>query len=59
MSNPRLTRQAVSFPHVVSLQAAVAEARPCDSIVVAPGVYRGTVTIRVRDLHVRGLDATG
>jgi hypothetical protein len=46
----------VSYPHLRSLQAAVAQARPCDWILVAPGVYRGAVTIRVPDLHLRGLD---
>jgi hypothetical protein len=51
-----VTRQAVPFPHVRSLRAAIARARPCDWILVAPGVYRGAATIRVPDLHVRGLD---
>jgi len=51
-----VTRRAVSFLHVRSLQVAVDQARPCDWILVAPGVYRGPVTIRTGDLHVRGLD---
>jgi len=51
-----VTRQAVSFAHVRSLQAAVGQARPCDWILVAPGVYDGAVTIQTPDLHVRGLD---
>ena len=46
----------VSYPHVRSLQAAVERARPCDWILVAPGVYRGPVTIRIPELHLRGLD---
>jgi hypothetical protein len=41
---------------VRSLPAAVERARPCDWILVGPGVYRGPVTIRVPDLHLRGLD---
>jgi hypothetical protein len=51
-----VTRSAVSYPHASSLEAAVAQARPCDWVLVAPGVYPGPVTIRVPDLHVRGLD---
>jgi hypothetical protein len=51
-----VTRRAVAFPHVRSLQAAVTRARPCDWIVVAPGIYPGPVTIRTPDLHLRGLD---
>ena len=51
-----VTRAAVSFPHLRSLQAAVTQARPCDWILVAPGVYPGPVTIRSPELHLRGLD---
>jgi hypothetical protein len=51
-----VTRRAVSYPHVRSLQTAVARARSCDWILVAPGVYRGPVVIRIPDLHLRGLD---
>lgn len=47
---------AVSYPHVRSLQAAVGRARSCDWILVAPGIYRGPVTIRIPGLHLRGLD---
>jgi hypothetical protein len=47
---------AAPYPHVRSLRAAVARARPCDWIMVAPGIYRGPLTIRVPDLHVRGID---
>jgi hypothetical protein len=46
----------VPYPHERTLRAAVAAARPCDWILVAPGVYRGPVTIRTPDLHIRGLD---
>jgi len=46
----------VSYPHVSSVQAAVDEARPCDWVLVAPGIYHGPVTIKVPDLHLRGLD---
>jgi hypothetical protein len=38
------------------LQAAIAQARPCDWILVAPDVYAGSVTIRTPGLHLRGLD---
>jgi hypothetical protein len=51
-----VTQQAVAFPHVRALQTAVARARPCDWILIAPGIYRGQVTIRTSGLHVRGLD---
>ena len=51
-----VTRDAVSYPHVRSPQAALVQARPCDWILVAPGVYPGPVTIRTSDLHLRGLD---
>jgi hypothetical protein len=39
-----------------SLQAAVDRARPCDWILLPPGVYRGSVAIRTADVHLRGLD---
>lgn len=45
-----------AYPHVSSIQAAVDGARPCDWILIAPGDYRGAVTIRTPDLHLRGLD---
>jgi hypothetical protein len=51
-----VTQRMVGFAHVRSLQAAVQEARPCDWILVAPGVYPGPVTIHTPDLHLRGLD---
>jgi hypothetical protein len=51
-----VTRAAVRYPHSPSLRAAVAEARPCDWVLVAPGVYQGPVTVRVPNLHIRGLD---
>jgi len=51
-----VSESAVPFGHVRSLQAAVAEARPCDWILIAPGVYPGPVTIRTPALHLRGLD---
>jgi hypothetical protein len=51
-----VTQRAAAFPHARSLQAAVDAASPCDWIVVAPGLYRGPVMIRARDLHLRGLD---
>lgn len=47
---------AAAYPHVRSIRAAVGRARPCDWILVAPGVYDGPVTIRVPHLHLRGLD---
>jgi hypothetical protein len=43
-------------PGETTLQAAVGAARPCDWILVAPGVYHGAVTIATPDVHLRGLD---
>jgi nucleotide-binding universal stress UspA family protein len=39
-----------------SIEAAVLRAKPCDWVLVAPGVYHGSVTIRTPELHLRGLD---
>jgi hypothetical protein len=39
-----------------SIEAAVLRARPCDWVLVAPGVYHGSVTIRTPELHLRGVD---
>ena len=51
-----VSRGAVPYAHVGSIQAAINEARLCDWILVAAGVYPGAVTIRTSDLHLRGLD---
>ena len=51
-----VTRTSASFPHLRSLQAAVDSARPCDWILISPGVYPGSVTIKTPELHLRGLD---
>jgi parallel beta-helix repeat protein len=39
-----------------SIQAAVAQAQPCDWVLVPPGTYRETVVIATPDVHVRGLN---
>jgi len=54
-----VTKAKVAFPYERSIQAAVNEARPCDWVLVAPGVYPGSVVIRTPDLHLRGWIATG
>jgi len=51
-----VTKAKVAYAHSRTIQAAVSEAKPCDWILVAPGVYRGSVVIRTPDLHLRGID---
>ncbi len=51
-----VTKQPVPFKHFASIQKAVNAAKPCDWILVAPGVYRESVVIRKPRLHLRGLD---
>jgi hypothetical protein len=51
-----VTKAAVSYPHATTIQAAVNAAKSCDWILVAPGVYHETVTIKTPHLHIRGLD---
>lgn len=45
-----------SYKHVSTIQAAVNEAQPGDWILITPGVYTESVTIKTPDLHVRGMD---
>ena len=49
-----VTQRQVSYPHYTTIQAAVEAAHRGDWILIAPGVYTGTVRIRTADLHVRG-----
>ena len=51
-----VTKAAVSYPHATTIQAGVDRARPCDWVLVAPGVYPEKVVIRTPHLHLRGLD---
>jgi pectin methylesterase-like acyl-CoA thioesterase len=51
-----VTKAKVAYRHERSIQAAVNEATRCDWVLVAPGVYPGSVVIRTPDLHLRGLD---
>jgi hypothetical protein len=51
-----VTKAKVSYPHERTIQAAVKRAKPCDWIIVGPGVYRESILIRTPHLHVRGLD---
>ena len=51
-----VTRASVGFSHSATIQAAVDEAKPCDLVLVAPGIYRRSVVIRTPHLRVRGLD---
>lgn len=46
----------VAHADTTTIQAAVEQAHPCDSILIAPGVYRGPVVIRTPHLLLRGLD---
>jgi hypothetical protein len=51
-----VTKAAASYAHFTSIQKAVDAARPCDWVLIAPGVYPGPVTIKTPRLHIRGLD---
>lgn len=51
-----VSQRPVRYAHASTLQQAVAAATPCDWIIVAPGTYRGPLTIRTPDVHLRGLD---
>ena len=51
-----VTKARVGYPHETTIEAAVKKAKPCDWILIAPGVYPGTVVIRTPRLHVRGMD---
>ncbi len=51
-----VTKAAVSYPHSTTIQAAVDKAKPCDWILIAPGVYPEHVVIRTPNLHLRGMD---
>jgi hypothetical protein len=51
-----VTKGKVAYPHERNIQAAVNKATPCDWVLVAPGVYPGSVVIRRPDLHLLGLD---
>ncbi len=43
-----VTKAKVAYAHSRTIQAAVSEAKPCDWILVAPGVYRGSVVCESR-----------
>jgi hypothetical protein len=51
-----VTKGTASYAHYSTIQAAVNHARPCDWILIAPGVYPETVAIKTPRLHLRGLD---
>jgi hypothetical protein len=51
-----VTKAAVAYPHATTIQAGVDAAKPCDWVLVAPGVYPERVVIRTPHLHLRGLD---
>lgn len=51
-----VTKAKVDYKHAATIRAAVNEARPCDWILIAPGIYRESVVVRASDLHIRGLD---
>jgi hypothetical protein len=51
-----VTKGKVAYPHERTIQAAVNRAKPCDWIMVGPGIYPESVVIRTPNLHLRGLD---
>jgi hypothetical protein len=51
-----VTKAHVSYKHYTTIQAAVAAAKPCDWVLVAPGVYPEKVVIATPNLHLRGLN---
>src|SRR5437868_4163301 len=51
-----VTKDPSPFRHYVSIQKAVNAAKPCDWILVAPGIYRESVTIKENNRHLRGLN---
>jgi hypothetical protein len=51
-----VTEAKVGYAHAATIRGSLNEARPCDWILIAPGVYRESVVVRTGDLHIRGLD---
>ena len=51
-----VTKDTAPFKHYLTIQKAVNAAKPCDWILIAPGVYRGSVTISKARIHLRGLN---
>ena len=51
-----VTKAHVAYRHFTTIQAAVNAAKPCDWIVIAPGLYREAISISTPNLHLRGLD---
>lgn len=51
-----VTKAAVSYPHETTIQAAVNKAKPCDWVLIAPGVYTEKVVVKTPRLHIRGLN---
>ncbi|HXK12941.1 MAG TPA: hypothetical protein VNH45_00245 [Gaiellaceae bacterium] len=55
-SRAACTTLVVAKGHYSTIQAAVNHAKPCDWVLVAPGVYPENVVIKTPNLHLRGLD---
>ena len=51
-----VTKRHPGYQHYTTIQAAVNRARPCDWILIAPGIYRESLVIKTPKLHLRGLD---
>jgi hypothetical protein len=51
-----VTKAHAAYPHYATIQKAVDAAKPCDWVLIAPGVYPEKVVIRTPNLHVRGLE---
>jgi len=51
-----VTKDPAPFAHFATIQKAVNLAKPCDWILVSPGIYRESVVIRKPHIHLRGLE---
>lgn len=51
-----MKKGAASYAHYSTIQSAVDHAKPCDWVLIAPGIYPEAVVIKTPRLHVRGLD---
>jgi hypothetical protein len=51
-----VTKDPAPYKHYPTIQKALDAAKPCDWLLVAPGIYRESITIRKDHIHLRGLN---